>query len=531
MESAAAALRSVLAAEPRAWVAAIGPDGLFVPIPESLAVRETHRLLQGRWALDHVSAADRGPLAATWRELTAVGEGHASRKVHLITGGMAMFHVFKVAAEVGADVVVAITDDDDADLGAAPTDQDLITSSRFARVLRDQAGRAIEVDSNAPQVLGWSAEVLLNREPPLQRAHPEDRDALLHNWMATLGEPGTGHRSRVRLLRDDGTYRWFEVTNFNRLDDPDKPCVVTELLDISDEMAAHEAVRAREQLLRRLAEALPLGVLQLDVDRRILYRNDYLRTVLGAADATTLAGQFAGVVVEDLPALEGAFAAALDEGEDDDVVIRIRRGRHRSERLVRLITKSLLSESGEPIGVIACISDVTEAEMEGRELARRATYDALTGCLNRPSIVGYLEDALAAGPGAATIFLDLDGLKDANDRFGHAVGDEMLKATASVLGAMTRRHDAVGRLGGDEFLVVCSDVASEDVAMELAGRISAVIECHPAIGEADVPLKASIGVAWAPSGAVSAEELLRRSDAAMYEAKREAARRPRLWVP
>ena len=80
---------------------------------------------------------------------------------------------------------------------------------------------------------------------------------------------------------------WLELTNLNRLDDELHPRVECEMLDVSDEMAAHEAVRAREQLLHRLAEALPIGVLQVDRDRRVLYKNDHLGAVLGIDAATS----------------------------------------------------------------------------------------------------------------------------------------------------------------------------------------------------------------------------------------------------
>ena len=526
MGDAGEQLATMLQDHPEAWIAAINRDGLYVPMPASVAVGG-HRRLGGRWILDHIAVGQRAPLSAAWR--MAPDGGHSEHQVKLASGGEATFHLFMLQPTHGADVLLAIADDT-IDLSVSPAVPDVLRTPRFARVLRDQSGRTIEIDAAAPEVMGWSAELLLSRTPPLERVHPEDQHQVIEGWMATVTTPGSSSRTRLRLLRGDGTYRWFEMTNFNQLDDPDRPGVVTELLDISEEMAAHEAVRAREQLLHRLAETLPLGVLQLDPDRSIIYKNDYLADIIGEDDARTMSEQFAGTVDEDLPLLERAFSTALVDGEDDDVVIRVTPDGTNTERLVRVITKTLLAENGDVTGVIACISDVTETERMGRELERRATFDALTGCLNRATVLGRLDAALTGdGGGCAAIFLDLDGFKSVNDRCGHAVGDEVLRAAARVLDDTTRDGDAVGRLGGDEFLVVATELESSVEAMELAIRIAEAMRAHPNVPGSHVSLRASIGVAWAPARSVTAHDLVERADAAMYTSKREATGSPHLW--
>jgi diguanylate cyclase (GGDEF)-like protein len=194
------------------------------------------------------------------------------------------------------------------------------------------------------------------------------------------------------------------------------------------------------------------------------------------------------------------------------------------------MTKSLTDERGDVAGVLACISDVTETELIGRDLERRATFDALTGCLNRATALARLEALLSTGDaGCAVIFLDLDDFKSANDRSGHAVGDELLRAAVRVLESTTRPGDVIGRFGGDEFLVVCGNVGTPDDALRLARRISDGFSRHPPVLGSQVPLRASIGVAWARAGSVSSDELVERADAAMYASKRSAAAEPHLF--
>ena len=93
--------------------------------------------------------------------------------------------------------------------------------------------------------------------------------------MAMRAGEGTG-RVRVRYRHANGHYVWLEVTNDNRLEDPEFGCVLSEMVDISDEMAQLEALRDRERLLARLAEALPIGICHLRPDREVVYSNEPL---------------------------------------------------------------------------------------------------------------------------------------------------------------------------------------------------------------------------------------------------------------
>jgi PAS domain S-box-containing protein len=105
-------------------------------------------------------------------------------------------------------------------------------------------------------ILGWSREEMVGHRS-LEVIHPEDRPRAVANWMDTRSAPGAGRRVRLRHLHRNGSWQWFEFTNHNLLGDPKHGCVVAEMVDISDEMAALEALRANERLLRRLAETLP----------------------------------------------------------------------------------------------------------------------------------------------------------------------------------------------------------------------------------------------------------------------------------
>jgi diguanylate cyclase (GGDEF)-like protein len=167
----------------------------------------------------------------------------------------------------------------------------------------------------------------------------------------------------------------------------------------------------------------------------------------------------------------------------------------------------------------------TDEELAGRdaELAFLATHDPLTGLPNRTLILDRTEQTLARarrnGTPAAVLFIDLDNFKDINDTLGHGAGDELLQAVAARLQGVTREADALGRLGGDEFVVV-SEVAIEPGAAQVAERLLESLEAPFRLGSDkrnEVSVRASIGLAVGNS--LTAEEMLRNADIAMYQAK------------
>jgi diguanylate cyclase (GGDEF)-like protein/PAS domain S-box-containing protein len=178
--------------------------------------------------------------------------------------------------------------------------------------------------------------------------------------------------------------------------------------------------------------------------------------------------------------------------------------------------------------VLVEIIDVSAEMAALEELERRATIDTLTQCFNRHSILGELERELEQGNSAhtAVIYLDLDGFKAVNDTLGHAAGDEVLALVAERLKVASRDGDDIGRLGGDEFLVLLRGIPRPDVAMRAAERMCEAIGSDFELSSGTAALRASVGVACANTDASTGEELVRRADAAMYKSKDQGQGRP-----
>ncbi|GGL19805.1 putative bifunctional diguanylate cyclase/phosphodiesterase [Mangrovihabitans endophyticus] len=150
-------------------------------------------------------------------------------------------------------------------------------------------------------------------------------------------------------------------------------------------------------------------------------------------------------------------------------------------------------------------------------LTHQATHDALTGVANRALFEDELRRMLTDGTACHVVLLDLDDFKTINDRLGHGMGDTLITAISSRLRETVRGEDMVARLGGDEFVILVPDTTPDDLPALLT-RVLDAVQCPVDLGGNDVVARVSIGVTASEPGD-SPQELLRRSDVAMYAAK------------
>ena len=181
------------------------------------------------------------------------------------------------------------------------------------------------------------------------------------------------------------------------------------------------------------------------------------------------------------------------------------------------------------------IHDITERQQLERLRDQQAREDVLTKLPNRRALDERLPDAMArtrrTQKPLAVLFMDLDGFKAINDTHGHAMGDELLRVMAKRLVETVRETDYIARWAGDEFVLLLE--GSESMAIEpLANKLIQVIEEPFAAGNAALNISASIGVVmYMPTSAETANELLKRADVAMYDAKRLGKAQVRIVQP
>ena len=504
-------LTSLLAQEPPALVTAIGENGLFAPMPTSVPLRG-HVVIEGvSAALELVVPDDISDVIDCWQAARTAGAAHVL--VHPATDPVLemVMHFVDATAAYGVylgfvfglpDVVQGQTQPGN---GLRP---------RYGTMEKSNLSTILSCDESVQRMLGWDADELVGRRS-LDFVHPEDRQRVLANWMDLMNSPGAVRRVRQRHKCAGGGWMWLEVTNHNLLEDPDRRCMLAELVDISEEMAATEALRAGEELLRTLTEALPVGVVQLGLDGHIVYRNDRAESVLGCQ---LRAGEAFATPVGN-PKLVEAVNATLGQGCDQDLELAHNLG-DGAVRRMNVSLRALGGGDGGITGAIACLSDVTGAAELREELARLVTYDSLTGCLSRRAVLEQLGTLTAAGAPVTVLFVDLDGFKEVNDRHGHAAGDALLRHVGACLLAGLKPGEVVGRLGGDEFLIAttwpdndCEVAAIADATAKAVGQPLFFAGLH-------LIARASIGAARS-TGVTDADMLVAAADAVMYRTKTE----------
>jgi diguanylate cyclase (GGDEF)-like protein/PAS domain S-box-containing protein len=182
-------------------------------------------------------------------------------------------------------------------------------------------------------------------------------------------------------------------------------------------------------------------------------------------------------------------------------------------------------------GVVADISERKRVEAEAMEkLAHAALHDSLTGLANRASFLEHLELGLERArrndKGVGVLFIDLDNFKLVNDSFGHAAGDELLKAVGSRLQSAVRGMDVVARQGGDEFLILLTDVekqaaddGSDSPAEVVASKVRTILSEPFSVDGIEIYISASVGISAYPADGNDADTLLKHADVAMYSVK------------
>jgi diguanylate cyclase (GGDEF)-like protein/PAS domain S-box-containing protein len=364
-----------------------------------------------------------------------------------------------------------------------------------ATVASARDGRIVFVNGLAAELFGYERDELIGR--PVSTLWPERlRDRYTRNmelYFAT--EHPLRFSSEAWGVRQDGS-EFVGQMSWGIVETPAEPLLVAIGRDVSERRAAVARLRA----VVALGEHALGGAGLVELAREAA---DHLRETLPLERAEL---RPAGGDVLVLGGAAGPVEVRLELGPDDE--------------LLAWFGRELTVEETAFLGAIGTILGTALARLRTEERMRYdALHDPLTGLANRTLLRDRLELALARSERenapTGVLFVDLDEFKDVNDRFGHAAGDAVLAEVAERLRAAVRPADTVARLGGDEFIVICEDV-ERATAVELGQRLDAAIRRPLAVGGAEYPLTASIGIAL---GRENPDALLANADAAVYRAK------------
>jgi diguanylate cyclase (GGDEF)-like protein/PAS domain S-box-containing protein len=372
-------------------------------------------------------------------------------------------------------------------------------------------------------MLGFSeSEIGDGAEEWSKRIHPDDAPAVFAALQPYMeGKPGSA-TVEFRMLCKDGGWLWTLGRGMVVQRDADgKPLrMIGTNADITERKLAEQQIQLAANVFSHARE----GITITNAEGTIVDVNDAFTRITGysRADAIGQNPRMLSSGRQDKVFYEGLWRALLEQGHWSGEIWNRRKD---GEVFAELLTISAVRDAqGSTQHYVALFSDITAIKEHQNKLDRMAHFDALTNLPNRLLLADRLQQGLAQaarrGQTLAVAYLDLDGFKSVNDRYGHDVGDQLLVALASRMKQALREGDTLARLGGDEFVAVLSDLTEAQASVPLLNRLLAAAAQPVSVGGLTVQVSASLGVTfYSQANELEPDQLLRQADQAMYQAK------------
>ena len=372
------------------------------------------------------------------------------------------------------------------------------------------------------QIFGLSNGAPISFERFQEFTHPDDRERVKKAWSGALkGLPFQVEHRIIVQEADDESIRWVEQRgNFIFNQENEVTFVEGSVQDISERKQSEQALR----LSARVVEHARESIIITDADAHIIDINPMY---------TEMTGYSRDEVIGRNPSMlssgrhDRAFYDAMWQSlKDKGIWTGELWNKHKNGSL--FLQKTNISAVIDPDAkkishYVAMGSDITEAYEQKKQLEELAMHDPLTGLANRNLFMDRLEHAISRAKRRNTIlalaFIDLDGFKPVNDQHGHAIGDQTLIEVAKRLLRHLREEDTAARLGGDEFCILYSDVPGRDTIYQFLQRVLDQLNAPYFIGNVQVRISASIGIAIYPDHGETSSALLHCADQFMYQAK------------
>ena len=403
----------------------------------------------------------------------------------------------------------------------------LFDSAADAIFVHDLRGRFIDINTVACNRYGYTKEEFLRMTP--QDIMTPERVKYLVPGVEEIRKQGyflyeTTHQRR------DGTAIPTEVSS-QIVEYRGRPVVLSIARDVTERKQAEEALRASENRLRKLFEAIPESVMVHDEDGTILYVNDVAAKRFEWPVQDLLGKNLRDIVKsEEAAALTEHVGMARENGSCNFETTYISRTR---KKIVAEVNERPIELEGKN-AILSVARDITERKRTEQQLAYIATHDALTDLPNRVLFNDRLTLALAQAERhrqkLAVLLFDIDRFKDINDTLGHNVGDQLLRLISKRLKGYLRKGDTLARMGGDEFLLLVPHIEGLDNAMEVVRKILESFQEPFMLEDQEHRTSVSIGFTIFPDDGIDADTLLKNADIAMYYAKQKGRNNSQRYV-
>jgi diguanylate cyclase (GGDEF)-like protein/PAS domain S-box-containing protein len=350
------------------------------------------------------------------------------------------------------------------------------------------------------------------------------------------------------MVKADGTPFWGQLVAIAVPNEAGAPALRIVLSDFSERKRADMDLREQEEFFHLIAENIGDFIAVLDLEGRRVYNSPSYKRFFGGARDLRGTDSFAEIHPQDQERVKQVFRETVQTGVGRRLHYRFLTA-DGSIRQMESLGSVIRDDEGKVARVVVVSRDITERKLMEEEIHQLAFYDPLTTLPNRRLLNDRLGQTMAATKRSdcygALMFLDLDNFKPLNDRHGHDVGDLLLIQAANRLRSCVREMDTVARFGGDEFVVVVSELDADKTestaqAANVAEKILATVS-EPYLltirhaGKADVSIEhhctASIGVTLFIDQEPGQDDILKWADAAMYQAKAAGGNSIRFYDP
>jgi len=384
----------------------------------------------------------------------------------------------------------------------------------------DPEGRYLFVNKAFCDMIGYSEQELLTMTVFDVKAPEQDKTS----FERTKGRD-QGLSVQVELQRKDGSIFISEVIG-KMIEFDGQTRVLGTVRDISERTLSENALRTSEQRFQDFAETAADLFWEMDKNLRFTYVSGKVNKLMGQNDDAVIGKNrqelYAGQPISETVEFEHHLKL-IEAHKPFDNFITSWIEADGEMRFIQVSGKPRFDSEGDFLGYRGVSQDITDSKMAEEKILHQAHFDTLTGLPNRflslDRLTQLVYDAERNEDKVAVLFLDLDDFKKVNDTLGHETGDKLLIEASERLKHAVRNRDTVGRLGGDEFIVLLGGVNDASDAIPMTENIINCLRDSFHIEGRELILSGSVGIALYPQDGLTPSDLLRNADSAMYHAK------------
>lgn len=384
--------------------------------------------------------------------------------------------------------------------------------------------RFLYISDGIEQLCGVTPhQAMDNIESIFSLIHPQDFDRVIKESLNTA-QHGVVWHGEFRMCLKDGRTIWVAAYDRPQVFDDGSIIWTGYVIDNTEHKDLHKALEDSEAKFRAYVEAANDIIYSVSPDGRFTYVSPNWKDKLGHEPEEVIGQHFAHFVhPDDVERCTQFLIQLYEEGTKKSGLEYRVRHKHNFWCWHTTNASPILDEEGKVSSTVGIARDITERKFIEQQIEHQAHYDSLTDLPNRSLFSDRLEQAIRLAhrqhQQLAVLFVDLDKFKPVNDTYGHAIGDILLQQVAQRMRDCLRDSDTVGRIGGDEFLVLLPHVESSNSAIQIGEKLLQAISTPFRINAIDIHISCSVGIALYPDHGNTVLELIQAADQAMYVAK------------